>query len=146
MPQPPAVLADIERATRAIGFDMASDAKFGSLLRSLAASKPKSALLELGTGTGMATAWLLDGMDPDSTLLTLDLDPTVLDRNRSVPLESLGGFLALSSPEAPRITEALAERGVYVDHRGDVLRLGPAPYMTDEQLREAVSLLGELLT
>ena len=76
----------------------------------------------------------------------LDLDPAVLDRDRSVPLESLGGFLALSSPEAPRITDALAERGVYVDHRGDVLRLGPAPYMTDEQLREAVSLLGELLT
>ncbi len=76
---------------------------------------------------------------------TLDLDPAVVDRDRSVPLESLGGFLALSSPEAPRITAALAERGVHVDRRGNVLRLGPAPYLTDEQLQEAVSTLGEVL-
>ena len=75
----------------------------------------------------------------------LDLDPAVVDRDRSVPLESLGGFLALSSPEAPRITAALAERGVHVDHRGNVLRLGPAPYLTDEQLQEAVSTLGEVV-
>ena len=75
----------------------------------------------------------------------LDLDPAVVDRDRSVPLESLGGFLALSSPEAPRITAALTERGVHVDHRGNVLRLGPAPYLTDEQLQEAVTTLGEVV-
>jgi len=68
----------------------------------------------------------------------------VVDRDRSVPLESLGGFLALTSPAAGRIKDALAERGVQVDHRGTVLRLGPAPYLTDEQLREAVSILGEV--
>jgi len=76
----------------------------------------------------------------------LDPDPAVVDRDRSVPLESLGGFLALTSPEAPRIKDALAERGVHVDHRGDVVRLGPAPYLTDEQLREAVSILGEVVS
>ena len=74
----------------------------------------------------------------------LDLDPAIVDRDRSVPLESLGGFLALTSPQAPRITSALAERGVLVDHRGDVLRLGPAPYLTDEQLRDAMSVLGDV--
>jgi kynureninase len=73
----------------------------------------------------------------------LDLDPAVVDRDRSVPLESLGGFLALTSREAPRIKDALAERGVHVDHRGNVLRVGPAPYLTDEQLRQAISALGE---
>ena len=60
----------------------------------------------------------------------LDLDPSVVDRDRSVPLESLGGFLALTSRESPRIKDALAERGVHVDHRGNVLRVGPAPYLT----------------
>ncbi len=73
----------------------------------------------------------------------LDLDPAVVDRDRSVPLESVGGFLALSSPQAPSIADALAERGVHVDYRGSVLRLGPAPYLRDEQLREAVGALGE---
>ncbi len=81
-----------------------------------------------------------------SEIDALDLDPAVVTRDRSVPLESLGGFLALTSPEAPRIKDALAERGVHVDHRGHVLRLGPAPYLTDEQLREAVSILGEVVS
>ena len=76
----------------------------------------------------------------------LDLDPVVVDRDRSVPLESLGGFLALTSPEAPRIEHALAERGVHVDHRGHILRLGPAPYLTDEQLGEAMSVLGDVVS
>ncbi|MEC9298061.1 MAG: kynureninase [Gemmatimonadota bacterium] len=76
----------------------------------------------------------------------LDLDPVVVDRDRSVPLESLGGFLALTSPEAPRIKHALAERGVHVDHRGHILRLGPAPYLTDEQLGEAMSMLGDVVS
>ena len=76
----------------------------------------------------------------------LDLDPAVLDRDRSVPPKSLGGFLALRSPRAALLTDALAERGVHVDYRGDVLRLGPAPYLTDEQLREAVGALSEVVS
>jgi kynureninase len=31
------------------------------------------------------------------------------------------------------------------DARGDVLRLGPAPYLSDAQLLEAVGLLGEVV-
>ncbi len=76
----------------------------------------------------------------------LDLDPAVVDRDRSVPLESLGGFLALTSPDAPLVKDSLAERGVHVDHRGHVIRVGPAPYLTDEQLREAVRVLGEVVS
>jgi predicted O-methyltransferase YrrM len=54
---------------------MASEPRTGALLRSLAASKPAGHLLELGTGTGIATAWLLAGMDRNSTLITVDTDP-----------------------------------------------------------------------
>ena len=68
----PTALAAIERDTQAIGFSMASDGLTGSLLRTLAASKPGGALLEVGTGTGMGTAWLLDGMDETARLTTVD--------------------------------------------------------------------------
>jgi predicted O-methyltransferase YrrM len=44
------------------------------MLRTLAASKPGGHFLELGTGTGIATAWLLEGMDAASTLVTVDID------------------------------------------------------------------------
>jgi predicted O-methyltransferase YrrM len=70
----PTVLEAILSDTRALGFIMASEPQTGSLLRALAASKPKGNLLELGTGTGVGTAWLLAGMDADSRLVTVDID------------------------------------------------------------------------
>jgi len=74
----PQQLEAIMRDTAALGFGMASEPLTGALLRTLAASKPQGRFLELGTGTGVATAWLLDGMDPASTLLTVDSDPAVV--------------------------------------------------------------------
>lgn len=53
---------------------MASEAHTGMLLRMLAASRASGHLLELGTGTGIATAWLLDGMDQAARLTTVDVD------------------------------------------------------------------------
>jgi kynureninase len=74
----------------------------------------------------------------------LDLDRTVITRDRrSVPLEATGGFLALYAPRARAISEALRRRGVWTDYRGDTLRLGPAPYLSDDQLRDAVAQLQE---
>lgn len=75
----PACLEAIERDTAAIGFGMASDRQTGALLRALAASKPRSFFLELGTGTGLSTAWLLDGMSKCSTLLSVDNDARVIE-------------------------------------------------------------------
>ncbi len=71
---PPPVLAEILRDTKAIGFAMASEPLVGSLLRTLAASKPAGRLLELGTGTGVGTAWLLAGMDADARLISIESD------------------------------------------------------------------------
>ncbi len=70
----PRALPQIEADSQALGFGMASEARTGALLRTLAASKPAARLLELGTGTGIATAWLLDGMDAASSLDTVDND------------------------------------------------------------------------
>jgi tRNA A58 N-methylase Trm61 len=43
----------------------------------MAASKPGGRMLETGTGTGVGTCWLLDGMDATARLTTVDIDPTV---------------------------------------------------------------------
>jgi len=64
--------------TRESGFEMASEPLTGSLLRTLAASKPGGRFLELGSGTGLSTAWLLDGMDANSRLTTVDNDENLL--------------------------------------------------------------------
>ncbi len=74
----------------------------------------------------------------------LDIDPTVVTRDRSVPLEEIGGFLALRAPAATVLAQRLAARGLHCDARGDVLRLGPAPYLASDQLRDAVRILGEV--
>jgi predicted O-methyltransferase YrrM len=76
-PIPPAYTA-IKEATIACGFTMASDMLTCSLLRTLAASKPAGRFLELGTGTGLSTSWILDGMDEQSTLLSIDNEPDFL--------------------------------------------------------------------
>ena len=74
---PPAQLQAIETATRTLGFGMASVPQTGALLRNLAAAKPACRILELGTGTGIATCWLLDGLDDDGRLVTVEIDPVV---------------------------------------------------------------------
>jgi predicted O-methyltransferase YrrM len=58
---------------------MTSEVSTCSLLKTLAASKPSGKFLELGTGTGMATAWILDGMDQNSSLISLDNDELLLN-------------------------------------------------------------------
>ena len=75
----------------------------------------------------------------------LDADPSVIDRDRAVGLNNVAGFLALRSPRAGQLSAALAERGVMTDYRGDTLRLGPAPYLSDGQLQDAVRVLGEVV-
>ena len=73
----PALVEQIYQRSLAAGFGMASEPLTGSLLRALAASKPRGKFLEIGTGTGYGTAWILDGMDQDSRLESVDNDPQV---------------------------------------------------------------------
>jgi len=72
-------------------------------------------------------------------------DPAVIVRDRAVPLEALGGFLVLRAPAAADICRRLKAAGVWADSRGEALRLGPAPYLSDPQLEAAVAVLGEVI-
>jgi len=80
----PPAWRDLLRRSQALGFGMPSDAATGGLLRMLAASKPGGRLLELGTGTGLATAWLLGGMDQAARLVSIDNDAAVQGGARAV--------------------------------------------------------------
>ena len=70
----------------------------------------------------------------------------VITRDRTTPRSAFGGFLALRSPQAQRLQEALGGRGISTDSRGDSLRLGPAPYLSDAQLEAAIAALADALT
>lgn len=63
-----AILEDAQ----SLGFTQSSPDLTGNLLRTLAASKPGGRFLELGTGVGAATYWLLQGMDDTSSLVTVE--------------------------------------------------------------------------
>ena len=69
---------EIERKSKEIGFSMPSDLCIGTLLKTLITSKPKAKLLELGTGIGLSLSWMIDGMDKDSKLITVDNDPELI--------------------------------------------------------------------
>jgi kynureninase len=74
----------------------------------------------------------------------LDLPPAVAHVEPML-LEQRAGFLAIRTSHARDLARRLRERGVFVDARGDVLRMGPAPYLRDDQLTDAVAALGEVI-
>src|ERR1051325_232188 len=58
----------------------------------------------------------------------LDVDPAVA-RIEKVPADRRGGFLAVRTPRASELVRLLRPASVFADSRGDILRLGPAPYV-----------------
>lgn len=74
----PALLSQIEEKSKEIGFTMPSDLYIGSFLKTLIASKPNARVLELGTGIGLSLAWMVDGLDSNSKLITVDNDAKLI--------------------------------------------------------------------
>jgi predicted O-methyltransferase YrrM len=84
---PPRMLAPVMADTRKLGFMSWCWPQVGALLRLMASMKPGGRLLEIGTGTGVGTCWLLDGMDAAARLTTVDINPTV----QTIAQAHLGG-------------------------------------------------------
>lgn len=125
----PAILNAIRADLALTDFTMSSDDLTGSLLRTLAASKPRGSLLELGTGAGVSTAWLLDGMDPESRLITVENDRQV----HEIAQRHLGADL--------RVTFVLADGEPFIEshrqERFDLIFADTWPgkfYLVDEVL------------
>ncbi|AKU91714.1 hypothetical protein [Vulgatibacter incomptus] len=57
--------------------------------------------------------------------------------------ERRGGFVALRCAFPQELVGALREAGVFVDARGEIVRLGPAPYLSDAELDEGVAKVAE---
>lgn len=142
--QPPPSLSAILARTEELKFAMASEPRTGALLRVLAASKPAGQLLELGTGTGVSTAWLLSGMDADSTLVSVDTDPQVQavarealgdDKRLTFILEDGAAFLRRQTPESFDLVFADAMPGKYdaLDEALAVVKVGGF-YVIDDML------------
>jgi len=58
--------------------------------------------------------------------------------------DAIGGFLAVAAPRAAKAQRALRKQNIWTDYRGDTLRVGPAPYLTDAQLDAACEGLRDL--
>jgi demethylmenaquinone methyltransferase/2-methoxy-6-polyprenyl-1,4-benzoquinol methylase len=73
----PEIVARAAEVARRAGFAMSSEPGVGALLAVLAAAVPPGGrVLELGTGTGVGTAWIVHGLGgrADVEVVTVDID------------------------------------------------------------------------
>ncbi|MBC9716618.1 class I SAM-dependent methyltransferase [Streptomyces sp. TRM66268-LWL] len=99
----PSALTALQARARDAGFAMSCEGRTGSLLAGLAAARPGGRVLELGTGAGEGTAWLLSGMDRASALTTVELDADV----QAIAREQLGAD--------PRVTFVCGDGGLWLE-------------------------------
>jgi len=100
-------------------------------------------VLDLWTLRGLAPHALRERYLHQTTLLARGLAELGLavDEDR----EPFGGFVAVEIDDAEALSRRLAEVGVSTDSRGRHLRLGPAPYVTDDQIDSALRALAACL-
>ena len=95
---------------------------------------------------------LFDGLDLSvERLRALSLKQTqrILERLegfdiRTPRTEARGGFVAIAIENAPEIVTALRRQAIFTDARGDLLRLGPAPYVLNAEIDRALEALIEM--
>lgn len=77
-------LEQVSEAATRMGFVQSSERDLGRLLKLLCRSRPGGQFLELGTGVGFGSAWLLAGMTSDASLVSVELDDNLQSVARHV--------------------------------------------------------------
>ncbi len=70
----------------------------------------------------------------------LDLPEALIKRDHLVLPAERAGFISFKSTHAAMITNELHTQKVFCDHRGDILRIGPAAYLSAHQLHHAMDI------
>ena len=70
----PQLVHRAEALATAMRFERSSIREVGRLLALLAAARPRGRFAEIGTGTGVGSAWIASAMDPEALLVTVELD------------------------------------------------------------------------
>ena len=73
------------------------------------------------------------------------LKPEIIRLTHNRSIEKNGGFLSLTSPYARKIQARLLAQNVFTDARGQILRFGPAPYTTHDQIVQVIESLDQVL-
>ena len=142
----PEIHSEIENKSKEIGFTMPSDLYIGSLLKTLITSKPKSNILELGTGIGLSLSWMIDGMDSQSKLISIDNDPKLIEiaknyfgKDKRVEIICADGTEWIKSYKGEKFDLVFAEAwpGKYseVDEILDSIKVGGL-YIIDDMLTQ----------
>jgi len=74
-----------------------------------------------------------------------DFDPEVIRLTLNGDLMDTGGFLSLTTAYAQDLRKNLLGQGIFTDARGDILRVGPAPYTSKSQCEAVIEAIGSSL-
>jgi selenocysteine lyase/cysteine desulfurase len=143
-----AALAEIRDSARPIGYGPAGARFAGATFEASAFYRARAVLghwRELGLGVAelraislAQTRRVIDGLrDLRAIGSSLELVSSDDDARR-------GAFVSLRHARAGALCQALREHGVWLDSRGELLRVGPAPYLYDEEIDRALALIAWL--
>ena len=71
-----------------------------------------------------------------------DINPAKI---KVTEVKNRGGFVTFLTPHADVISKKLREHNILTDYRGEFLRFGPAPYLADKQLKQAMESLKDIV-
>ncbi len=104
------------------------------------------ALLEHWDRFGLGVAELRDISTRQTDRISERLSSVGIELASSRDPERRGGFVAARVPQALAAVEALRAEGVHTDSRGELLRLGPAPYLSDAEIERGLDAVVRVLT
>ncbi len=135
--KPPPKLQLLKQEAARQNFSMSCDDTTGAFLRTLAATRPLGTVLELGTGVGISTAWLLDGLASGTRLVSVEKDATW----NALAKSYLGGDLrvAFHMQDASAFLQDMVEVGV---QKFDLI-FADSPAGKYRDLDKTIELLGD---